>query len=176
MWLEALADDEFGAASANIDDQPGFDVVGQGVGNPEVDQAGLLATVYHIHPGAEDTAGRDRELVPVAGHPQGIGTHHPHPLGFDARQQLGEAAEAFQAPFDSLRGQSLILQAGAQLDFFRQCLDRTHFAVLDFGNDQVKGIAAEIDGRQQGALGQGFRGGIFRQLGFVSHAGREAPW
>jgi hypothetical protein len=82
--------------------------------------------------------------------------HHPDPFRFNALQQLGEARQAVQPPLDGLFRQAAVFQARPQLHFFRQGLHRAHFPVLDFGDDEVKRVAAEVDGCQQAAVGEGF--------------------
>ena len=55
--LEALADDEFGAAAANVGDQALTRGVGQRVGNTQVDQARFLAAGDDLDRMAEDGFG-----------------------------------------------------------------------------------------------------------------------
>ena len=115
LRFKALADDEFGAAAADIDHQPRFDVIGEGVGHAQVDQARFLPAVDHIHPGTEDTAGRHGEFAAVVGDP-GRGCPTRTRSG-SAAQQLGKAARTTQAALDGFLGEAVALQAGAQLDF-----------------------------------------------------------
>ena len=153
LRFKALADDEFRAAAADINDQARLRIVGQGVGYTQVYQARLFAAVDHVNPGAEYTSGGTRKGTAVLGNTQGVGTYHAYPLRIDTLQQLGETGQAIQAPLYGFVGQLAMLQPGSQLYFFCEGLHRPHFAVLDFRDEEMKGIAAKVDGRQLTAFG-----------------------
>ena len=86
LGLEALADDQFRAASADVDHEAGLHVISQGVRDAQVHQPRLLASVDYVDAGTQDAPRGHRELPPVVGHSQGVGAHGPHPLRFHAAQ------------------------------------------------------------------------------------------
>ena len=127
-------------------------IIRERMGYTQIDEPGLLPPVDHIDLGAENALGRAGEVAAVAGLAQGVGPHGPHPLGCDAAQQLGKTGEAIEAALDGLLTEPIILEPGAQLNFFGQRFHRPHFTVLDLGYEQVEGVAAKIQGCEQAAV------------------------
>jgi hypothetical protein len=124
--------------------------------NTEIDQTCFLATVDHVHFGAQQFPGGPGERAAVLRQSQGVSAHHPRSFRFDTFQQLGETGQAIQAPLNGLVRESPVLQACAELNFFSQCLHGSHLPVLDFGNNQVKGVAAEVNRGQLAAVREWF--------------------
>ena len=114
--------------------------------NAQVNESGLLAAIDHVHRAAQDCACRFGEFPAVLGLPQGVGAHHANAFGLDTLEELGETRKAFQATLDSLFSEKPFEQACAQLHFFCQHLNRSHFTVFDARDNQVKGVAAQVYG------------------------------
>ena len=92
--LEAPAEDDLGAAPADVDDQAGVPVVLEGVRHAQVDEAGFFPAADDLDPVAEGLLGVLDEAATVAGLAQGVGADDAHV----ARREFAQAlAEAFQA-------------------------------------------------------------------------------
>lgn len=92
LGLETLADDELGAAAADVADQPATAAVGHAVGDAEVDQAGFLAAGDDFHGMAENLFRTTDEIAAVARLAQGVGRDHAYGTLGHAADELGEAA------------------------------------------------------------------------------------
>lgn len=95
--FEALTDDELGAAAADVDHQSSAAIVGQGMGNAQVDEAGFFTAGDDFHRVAQHFLGQVHEDVGVAGHPEGIGADDLNATRWHAVQSLSEPTQAGQA-------------------------------------------------------------------------------
>ena len=159
--FEALADDELGAAAADVGDQALARRVGQGVGDAQIDEAGLFAARDDLYRMAEDLLRADDEFVAVAGFAQGVGAHDAHRAQGQAVDQLGEALEAVQTALHRLFAElALFVDAGGQLDLFAQAFEDADFIDVGLGHHHMKAVRAQVDGGDQGqVLGFGLRHG-----------------
>ncbi len=98
--LRALADDELGAATADVDEQVAAVEAGDGPQHPDVDQAGLLGAGHHLDLDAGLGPRPAQELVPVVRLAHGAGGH-----GVQRRScALGDLAEPLQGGHAALDG------------------------------------------------------------------------
>ncbi|MNI62502.1 hypothetical protein D3C73_1178280 [compost metagenome] len=151
--LKALADDELGAATADIGDQAFTRGVGQGVGHAQVDQARFFAAGDHFHGVAEDRFGTLDEFVTVARLAQGVGANDTHGPRWHAVDQLGKALQAFQAPDHGFFAEhACFVDAGGELNLFPEPLQNADFGMVSLGHDHVKTVGAQVDGGNQGQV------------------------
>src|SRR5690606_27181218 len=88
LGLEALADNKLGAAAADINHQPFTGIVRQGVGYPQIDQAGFFPAGNYFHRITQDVRRPGNKLVGVACHPQGVGADNLHPRSEEHTSEL----------------------------------------------------------------------------------------
>src|SRR5690606_13601903 len=94
LRIEALTDDELGAAAADIHHQPLSGCAMEGMRDARVDQTRFLASGDDLDLMVENLFRTANELRPVAGFAQRVGADDAHrPLG-QMVDQLGEAAQA----------------------------------------------------------------------------------
>ncbi|MCY1355898.1 hypothetical protein D9M69_423360 [compost metagenome] len=151
LRLEALADDEFGAAAADVRHQAAAGGVRQGVGNTQVDQARFLAAGDDLHRVAEDFFGAVDELGAVVGFAQGVGADDAHGAFRQAGDHLGEAAQAIQAALHGFLAEVAgLVQACRQLNLVAEPFQDTDLAMVGLGHHHVEAVRAEVDGGDQG--------------------------
>ena len=101
MRLELATEDEFRAAAADVNDQPGFGTVLQrfeGVRHTEIDETRLLATADDFDAVAERPLGGLDEVQAVARLAQGVGADDADVAGGQVANALTQALEASQRP------------------------------------------------------------------------------
>ena len=153
--LEGLADDELGAASADVDDEPAAAVTGEGVGDAEVDQARLLASGDHLDRVAERLLRVAPEALRVVGAAQRVGADRAHGPGRHLAQPLPEALEAGERPRPRLRRQAAVgVEPCREAYRLAQLVDDLDVSVDDARDDQVEAVRAEVH-RRQGARSRG---------------------
>ncbi|RMO08338.1 hypothetical protein ALQ47_05272 [Pseudomonas cichorii] len=157
--LEALANDELGAAAADIGHQTLARCVGQGVRDAEIDQARFLAAGNDFHGMSQDLFGAMDEFVAVACFTQGVGAHDTYRAQWQAVDQLGEALEAIEPALHGLFVElALVIDARRQLNLFTQALKDAYLVLMHLGNDHMKAVGAQVDRCDQGKiLGFGVR-------------------
>src|SRR3990167_7612774 len=122
--LEALADDELGAATADIGDQAFARGVGDAVGDAEIDQARFFAPGDDFNRMAEDLFGTADKVTTVARLAQGIGADDAHRALGQAGGQLGKAAQAVAPALHGLFAeQTLLVDSGGQLHLIAEALE-----------------------------------------------------
>src|SRR5690606_31985179 len=121
LRIEALADDELGAAAADIHHQPLSGCAMEGMRDTRVDQARLLASGDDLDLMVENLFRAANELRPVAGFAQRVGADDAHRALGQMVDQLGEAAQAIQA---TLHGRfielSSFVDAGRELNLLAE--------------------------------------------------------
>jgi hypothetical protein len=130
----------------------------QGVGGAAVDQPGLFETGNDIDRKSEGRFRGTLEVARVAGHPQRVGCHRPHPFGAERSKALGEAAQGIEAALLGWRvDHALGGQAGSQPHGLFQVVQRLHLnadaGMLDPADQQAKAVRSEVDGGKQTAFG-----------------------
>ncbi len=152
--LEAVADDEFGGAAADVDHQPPA-VAGLGVGHAEIDQAGLLAAGNHLDGVVQYLFGAFQEGLGVLGHAQRIGADHAQVGGIDTVQVPCEAGQAGQCARLGLVGQAAaVVEAGAELHLLRQPLQELDLAMVEAGDGQMETVGTQVDSGHEATLAQ----------------------
>src|SRR5262249_19585519 len=94
--LEMLADDEFGAAAADVDDEPALRRLGHTMRDTEVDQARFFAAGDDLDRMTERRLGRPEKRARCAEPAHGVRGHGAHALVRQHAQALAEAREAGQ--------------------------------------------------------------------------------
>ena len=147
--LMTLAQDDFGAAPADVDDQartPGF----VQAGHTGVDQPRFLAARDHLDGEAQRLLGANQKGIAVARLAQGLGAHRAQALGREALELGAEAAQALQGPGHGGLGQVLLgVQPGAEADRLLpigQGLVLTGAQTRDF---EAKAVGTEVYGGQR---------------------------
>ena len=164
--LKLVAEDEFGAAAADVHHQARF-VAGDGlqrVRHAKVDETRLFAPANDLHLVAKRPLGRFEEFFAVAGHSQRVGAHHTHVLRWQVTYALTEALQASQGAVRH-RWRKFVagVQPFGQPHHFLVPVHHLQAPVAGrrglggapvAGNDQVKAVGAEIK------RGVGLVGGI----------------
>ena len=147
LRLKALANNQFRAATANIEDQTAIIVIRVGVRYTQVDQAGFLSSGNDIDRMSQFLLGKPDKCVTVPGLAQGIGAHNPDVFRCHAINVFGKLAQAGKPPFHGIIGQQpLFVDAGSKLHLFSQPFDRTDFIVILAGHNHMKTVGTEIYG------------------------------
>ncbi|KPX74892.1 Uncharacterized protein ALO84_05685 [Pseudomonas syringae pv. maculicola] len=148
--LEALADDEFGAAAANVGDQALAGCVGERVGDAQINEACFFAAGNHFYRMAENFFGAVNEVVAVARFAQGIGAHNTHGAGRQAVDQLRKAFQAVKTALHRFFGQlTLFIDTRCQLHLFAEALKNANFALIGFSHNHMKAVGAQVDSGDQ---------------------------
>ncbi|MCY1407257.1 hypothetical protein D9M71_225520 [compost metagenome] len=151
--LEALANDEFGTAAADIGHQALARRIGQGVGHTKVDQARFFAPGDDFHGMAEDFFGAANELATIARLAQGVGANDTHRPQGQAVDQLGKALEAVEPALHGLFAEpSFFIDAGGQLNLLSEPLKNADLAMDGLGQDHMEAVGAQVDGSDQGKI------------------------
>ncbi len=121
--VQAAAEDHFGRAAADVDDQPRQRARIQ-MGHAGEDQARLFTAGDDFDRMAQRGLGVNQEFVAVAGLAQGLRGHRAHLYRRHALQALGKAVQAIQAAIARLVGeQAMAVEPGAQAHGFLHVLD-----------------------------------------------------
>ncbi|MNE39961.1 hypothetical protein D3C80_1339440 [compost metagenome] len=151
--LKALADDELGAATANVGHQALARGVGERVGDAQVDQACFFTAGDDFYRVAEDFFGAADELAAVARLAQGVGADDTHRAIGHAADQLGEALEAVQTALHRLFVElALFVDACGQLHLFPKPLKNADLGMVGLGHNHMEAVGAQVDGSNQGQI------------------------
>ena len=156
---ETFADDQLGAAAADVDHQPMAAFARRRVRNAEVDEARFLDAGDDLDRVAERLARavEERALAPRLA--QRVGADDADSLGLHVVQPLPEALEAGERTAGGVAVQSiLVVEAGCETDGLAQAVDDRDLAVRVTADDHVEAVGPEVDSRQDvghGSLGTG---------------------
>ena len=146
--LEMLADDDLGAAAADVDHQPPAVFVRQVVRDARIDQARLLHAGDDFDRETQRLARALEKRLLAARDAQRVGTHHAHVAGVHVAQPLAEALQAGQrARRGFLVEPAVIADARGQAHHLAQPVDDHQLAVRIARDHHVKTVGAEVDRR-----------------------------
>ena len=147
LGFEFLADDQFGAATADIHHQPSTGNVGDAVRDPQIDQPRLFLTADDLDVVPQHLLGATQESGAVASLAQGVGTDNAQLFGSEMTQTLAETRQTVQSTLLRFLGQAVVVvQTTGQLHHFAQSVQHLHMAVGDPGDNQVETVGTQIDG------------------------------
>ncbi len=144
----AFADDDLGAAAADVGDQapPGF--AGHRVRDAEINQARFFDTGDDFDGMAERRARAIQERAFALGLAERVGADDANALGLHVAQPLAESLQACERNVDGLALQAaLFVQTGAEPHALAQAILDDELPVRMTGNDHVKTVGTEIDRR-----------------------------
>jgi hypothetical protein len=122
--LQTLTDNELGASSTNIDDQPPLVVTCHPLRHAEVDQARFLAAGDDVDAASQRSLGDHQEGVRVLHAAKGLGADCPQVFSRDAAQPLTEPGQAgISTVLDRRVQPSLIIQAATEADHLLDPVD-----------------------------------------------------
>ena len=152
--LVAVADDEFGRAAADVDDQRRAAFQRRGVGDAGVDQSRFLATRDDLDREAERLVGTVEEAARVLRDAQRVGGHGPHRVRRERSQPIAEAFEDRDAAGLRVRVEHLLSrQARRQPHRFLQTVEWIDLAprrrLDDAPDQQAKAVGPQVDGGEQ---------------------------
>ena len=154
--LEASAEDDLGAAPADVDNQAGVPVVLEGVGHPQVDEARFFAAADDLDPVAEGLLGAPDEAGAVAGLAQGVGADDAHVARREFAQPLAEAFQAGEGTLRRRRREFLpVAEPFGEAHHLAVPVDDLQPLALVDGDDQVKAVRSQVERRE----------GLFRGVG-----------
>ena len=116
------------------------------MGDAEIDESCFLSTIDDIDRCTENLLRGLDKVLPIFCAPQCVGADNTQFGGRGAVDQLLESLEAGQPALYRAGGQHRSAGRLAQLHFLGQCLDRSQLSEIRFGDHQMKGIAAEVNG------------------------------
>jgi hypothetical protein len=144
---------QFGGASADIDDQAALGGLRQRVRHALVDQAGLLAPGHHVDREAENPLGFGQELGAVARFAQCLGRDGAHMVLLEPCQPLAEAGQAVPAALHGFGGQvALFVQAAALAHGFLQVFGPVDLAVVEVADFKAEAVGAQIHSGEAGTV------------------------
>jgi len=136
-----LPQDQFGAATAYVDDEARVVVVFQRVRYTEIDQPRFLPAADDFHLVAQDFLRASDELQAVACLAQGVGSDHAHVARGQQPEALAQPLKAFQRPGDGLGIEHV---GGAetlgQTNHFTVLVDHLEAVAPIKGDDEVKAV------------------------------------
>ena len=100
--LAVLADDDFGGAATNVNDQALLLAGRQRAGHAAIDQAGFFFAGNDLNRKAQQLAAAFHKLLSIDGFAQGLGGHGTHLRGFKTRQAFTKAGQTFPATLHGL--------------------------------------------------------------------------
>ena len=148
--LELAPEYEFGAAAADVHDQPNLRTVlhrFEGVGHAEIDQPRLLASADDLDAVTERPLGGVDEVLAVARLAQGVGADHAYVPRRQVADTLAEALEAGQRPGGDGWREAVV--GGETLGETHRLLVPVHdlqTVTVIVGDDQVEAVGTEIEG------------------------------
>ncbi len=146
---EPIADDQLGAAAADVDDQPPARLARHGMRDARVDEARLFHARNDFDGMPERLARPFEEGLLAAGDPQGVGAHDAHAARMHGAQALPESLQAGErARGRFLVDAAVLFDARSQAHHLAQPVDDDELAVRIPRHDHVKAIGAEIDRSQ----------------------------
>ncbi len=152
LGLAQAADDQLGAAAADVHHQPARPRLAHAVGHAAVDQARFLHAGNDLDLVAQRALGRGDESGALLHLAQGIGADHTHPLRRDAVQALAEARQAVQRACLRLRREPVLgVQTGAQADRVAQTVDYLQLAAALTRHHHVEAVGAKVHRRHLAA-------------------------
>ena len=162
---QALADDELGAAAADVDHQALARLARHGVRDAGVDEARLLHAGDDLDRVAERLAGALEEGLLAVREPQRIGADAAHAVGVHVAQALAEALEAGERARRHVLVDAAVLgDAGGQAHHLAQAIDDDQLAVRVARDHHVEAVGAQVHRRED--VRDGARGGAGGGLGF----------
>ena len=167
LGLKLLADDEFGAAAANVDHQPAAAAVGQGLANAKIDKTGFFASGNNVDVVAENGFCTLNEFAPVNRNPQRAGAHHPYAARRQVADTLGKTTQTVQPALHGLFAQALLfVKAGGHLHLLAHAVQNADILLVGLGQYHVETVGTQINRSYQGAvfwlLGHGLLPGTTR--------------
>ena len=143
--LEALADDDLGAAAADVDHQPALIFIRQIVRHARIDQARLFHAGDDFDGETQCLARPLEERLLAARNAQRVGTHDPHVAGVHVAQALAEAFQAGQrARRDLFIEPAIIADTCGQPYHLTQAVDDDQLAVRVARDHHVKAVGSEV--------------------------------
>ena len=145
--FNALADDELGAAAADVDHQALAWLARHGVRDARVNEPRLLHSGDDLDRVAESLAGAlEKSLLPVR-ETQRVGADNAHAVGMHVAQTLAEALQTGErARGDVLVDTAVLGDAGGEAYHLAQAVDDDELAVRMARDHHVEAVGPEIDG------------------------------
>jgi len=122
-------------------------VTGDTLGDSQVNQPGFLAAGDDVDTAAQSGFCNHQESVGILHPAEGLGADCAKVIHGNPAQPLAEAGQAGESTFLHHRVQlPILIQATAQPNHFLDSVDDPQLAVFTAGHQQVKAIAAKING------------------------------
>jgi hypothetical protein len=150
-----FADDEFGRAAADVDDEAALAAFRNAVRHAEIDQSRLLAAGHDLDRMPERGFGSNQEgarRFQLAHRVRADGPDAVVRQMGDALSELRQAGEGLTALV--VRQRTVFAEPGRQAHGFAQAVDHLQLAFLVAGHDQMEAVRSEIDRGQLLAFGQ----------------------
>src|SRR6185437_8779475 len=146
---QPLADDELGAAAADVQNQAPAGLARHGVRHAGVDEPRLLHAGDDLDGVPESLTGALEKSLLAVRHAQRVGAHDPHVVGAHVPQPLAEALQTGQgARRHLLVDAAVLLDARSQTHHLAQAVDDDELAVRIARDDQVETVGAEVYRRE----------------------------
>ena len=146
--LGAAAEDDFGAAAADVEHQPHAVVWRQAVRHTLVDQPGFLDARDNLDRVAECRFGFGHESEILARASDRAGTSRAYVGRAHRTQTLAKLGQAGNRPLPGSRRQrAVVRQTLGQAHGFPEAIDDRELAMAQLADDHVKTVGSEVDGR-----------------------------
>nr|AMK59572.1 conserved hypothetical protein [uncultured bacterium UPO75] len=146
--LVMAADDELGAAAADVDHQLLAAVVRHAVGDAQINEPRLLDAGDDFDGMPQRALGIEQKTRAIGGPAQRVGARRAHRARRQAAQALAETAQTGQRlGADGRRQVAVGVQPGAQAHRFAQAVDHLQRIAADARHHQVKAVRAQVHGR-----------------------------
>lgn len=145
--LEAVAEDDLGAPSADVDHQALAAGGGRGVGDAEVDEPRLFGAAHDLDAVADRRRRLAEESAAVAQAAKGVGPDHPDRVGRHVLEALAEPLEALERAVGDRRLQRAVLaETLGEADPLAEPVEIVELALRVPGHHHVERVRAEVDG------------------------------
>ncbi len=149
LVFEPLADDELGAAAADVHHQH-LSLYVLGMGDPLIDEARLLLAADDLDGVVEHLGRLAHKLAGIAGAAQRVGTGDADLIRIDVGEPLGKDRQAGEAAGHRLRAHPLVgIHPFGQPHPLLDAIDDAKAPLAEMGDHHVKAVRAEIDGGVQ---------------------------
>jgi hypothetical protein len=144
--FEAFADDQFGAATADVDHEPAAGFAGRCVRHTQVDQSRFLHARDDLDRVSEGLARAVEERALASRLAQGIGADDSYALGPHVAKTLTEALEAGECAGGGLTVQPpMLIEPGGKAHHLAKTVDNGELAQRVARHNHVKAVRPEVD-------------------------------
>ena len=154
LGLEPAADDEFGRAAADVDDQAWLERARQLVRDAEINQARFFVPADDVDGKSQRVLGLRQKLGRVFRHAKRIGRDCAHCRRVQAGEPLAEAREAFERGLHRRAlDAALRIEASAEAQRLAPGVEPVDLIAFDATDFEPEAVRAQVDDGERGGRG-----------------------